>query len=406
MKKENITIESCQKIFNEFLKKTVDLKEKIEKEINEIDKLYDQIFNEVTKSFEIKHEKLKKEEKDLKEELQIEVTKVKEKLEIFLSESNRIIKLDEKIEKGIKVLEKEEKNMIKTLSYVSKMNINQKETKILLQELMKNMKITFEEEDTKIKYEEYYFNGIQIPKNIKFKDIGTNNFKLLWEIDDINIINIDKNEIKFHVELRKENNNEKFIQIYEGNKPEYLVENLTKNTNYEIRICAVYNDLIGSWSQIQKIKTDDFNSDILKKESHYEKKFLEKIYEWCGCKRLELLYRGTRDGTTSKVFHEKCDNKGPTLCLYKNEKGYIFGGYASISWTSDGSTHEARDSFIFTLTNIYGTEPTKFENNDSNSVNHHSGRGPCFGNYNDIQVYADFLNSNCQTNFPYDLYFE
>ena len=130
MKKENITIESCQKIFNEFLKKTVDLKEKIEKEINEIDKLYDQIFNEVTKSFEIKHEKLKKEEKDLKEELQIEVTKVKEKLEIFLSESNRIIKLDEKIEKGIKVLEKEEKNMIKTLSYVSKINKNQKEMKI------------------------------------------------------------------------------------------------------------------------------------------------------------------------------------------------------------------------------------------------------------------------------------
>ena len=36
---------------------------------------------------------------------------------------------------------------------------------------------------------------------------------------------------------------------------------------------------------------------------------------------MELLYRGSRDGTTSNIFHNKCDNKGPTICLYKNEKG-------------------------------------------------------------------------------------
>lgn len=40
-----------------------------------------------------------------------------------------------------------------------------------------------------------------------------------------------------------------------------------------------------------------------------------------------LLYRGTKDGTTSYKFHEKCDDQGPTICLYKNEKGHIFGGY-------------------------------------------------------------------------------
>ena len=34
---------------------------------------------------------------------------------------------------------------------------------------------------------------------------------------------------------------------------------------------------------------------------------------------MKLLYRGTKDGTTSLKFHEKCDNKGPTICLYKND---------------------------------------------------------------------------------------
>ena len=75
---------------------------------------------------------------------------------------------------------------------------------------------------------------------------------------------------------------------------------------------------------------------------------------------MELLYRATRDGMTGQCFHNKCDNKGETICLYKNEKGNIFGGYASIPWTNDGSYHSAPDSFLFTLTNIHNIEPTKF----------------------------------------------
>ena len=162
---------------------------------------------------------------------------------------------------------------------------------------------------------------------------------------------------------------------------------------------AVIIDLISKWSEIKKIKTAEIDSIILR-ESKNEKKFLEKIFEWTGYKRMDLLYRGSRDGTTSKAFHEKCDHKGPTICLYRNEKGYIFGGYASISWTSDGNTHEAKNSFIFTLTNVHGTEPTKFTNKDKDNVNHHPGRGPCFGNYNDIQVFENYSNSNSASSFP------
>ena len=43
--------------------------------------------------------------------------------------------------------------------------------KKLFQNLMKNIKINYEKEKNNIKYEEYYFNGIFIPKNIEFKDI-------------------------------------------------------------------------------------------------------------------------------------------------------------------------------------------------------------------------------------------
>jgi uncharacterized protein involved in exopolysaccharide biosynthesis len=103
--------------------KVMNLKEIIEKEIIKIDKLYNSVNNEVTKCYLKKHESLINEENKIKETLQNEVTKIKEKLETHLNELNRLIKVNEKINKGIKALEKqEEKNMIKTLSYISKVN--------------------------------------------------------------------------------------------------------------------------------------------------------------------------------------------------------------------------------------------------------------------------------------------
>ena len=72
----------------------------------------------MTSSYIKKHEKLIKEENDLKEKLDNEVTKVKEKLENYLSESNLLIQINERINKGIQKLDKNEKNIVKKLSYI------------------------------------------------------------------------------------------------------------------------------------------------------------------------------------------------------------------------------------------------------------------------------------------------
>ena len=170
---------------------------------------------------------------------------------------------------------------------------------------------------------------------------------------------MDKKEIKYRIEIRKEN--EKFEEIYEGNENNYKVNKLEKNKNYEIRICSIYKEEMSEWSEIKKIKTKNIDSLILN-GSERGNEFLEKIYEWSGYKGMELIYRGSRDGSGSNIFHNKCDNQGPTICLFKNENDHIFGGYASISWTSNGSYYAANGSFLFTLTNIHGTAPTKYPN--------------------------------------------
>ena len=308
-----------------------------------------------------------------------------------------MIKTYEKINKGVKSLNNEnqnnEINILKNLTYVSKLNNNQKEMNKISQILMKNLKLNFLENN--IKYEEYYFNGLPVPIEIQVIDIQYNGFKLSWKIEDINIINKDKNRIKYIVEIR--NDNEQFKSIYEGSQLNCNLDKLNSDTSYEIRIYSTYDNIKSIYSEIKKVKTNQFDSILLNGAKRCDE-FLNKIYEWTGGKNMELLYRGTRDGMSSNTFHSKCNNKGNTICLFQNEKGYIFGGYAAIDWTSCENYRTASDSFIFTLTNMYNIEPTKFPNiYPSCSIWDGANYGPIFGGH-DIFIafssnYAKFTNT-------------
>ena len=250
------------------MKKIVNFNEKIKNEITKIDNLYDKIFNEISHKYKIIHEKLIKEENDLKDSLKNEVTRVKEKLENYLSNSNELIRKNEKLNQGVNILKKdEEKNILKTLSYISNINKNKKEILSLLGKLIKNINISYNEEKGQIYFDNYYFNGVYIPKNFKNEDISSNSIKLFWEIDNFIIENLDKNKLEFKVEIRKQNSNENFIKVYEGSNYNCIIDNLIKSTYYEIRICSKYNDIFGDWSDIYQIKTDFISeSKILNKE--------------------------------------------------------------------------------------------------------------------------------------------
>lgn len=266
---------------------------------------------------------------------------------------------------------------------------------------MKNLKISYKDDEEILKVDEYYFNGIKYPEEIQFNNIKIDSLKMSWKFLQNIPIKIDEKKLKFKVEIREEKTKDNFIQVYEGKENNCSIENLINGTNYEIRICSIYEESISDWSPLQRVKTLAVDSKILD-ESNREKEFLEKIFEWSGYKFMELIYRGTRDGTTSKIFHEKCDDQGPTICLYKNEKGFIFGGYASISWSTQRNGYVlAPDCFIFTLTNVHETEPMKFKfKGSSDSVYHGITHGAHFGG--DIKIFEDFNNTDSRSQFPDD----
>ena len=272
LNKENITIDSFTNDFNEIIKNVNNLKDKIEKEIYEINKCYDIVDNEIKKKFEEEHNKLLIEENNLRDKFQNEVTKKKEYLENYLTQTNILIKNHEKINKGIKLLEKEENNMIKTLTYVSNINKNMKQMNYLINDFITNLKISFEEEKRNIIYKEYIFSGLPIPKEIKYEKISYGNLELKWNIDEDKINKLDKNKIKYKIEIKKieekkedkkENNEEKKEnEDNEGKyQREYLfsdtscsIKDLHSDTEYEFKICSIYDDIQGEWSRIQKVQ--------------------------------------------------------------------------------------------------------------------------------------------------------
>jgi len=70
--------------------------------------------------------------------------------------------------------------------------------------------------------------------------------------------------------------------------------------------------------------------------------------------RLDLLYKGSRYGFSNSTFHQKCDQKRPTITFIKSQTyGRVFGGYTEQTWDQNPPTAHCKSddkAFLFSLT--------------------------------------------------------
>lgn len=123
------------------------------------------------------------------------------------------------------------------------------------------------------------------------------------------------------------------------------------------------------------------------KDGKVEMKLLYKVYK---------LEKGGRFSASS--FHSYCNNKGYTLTLVRNTKGYRCGGFASQSWSSSGSTINDPNAFLFSL-----EFKEKYPSYDGNSALYDAyNYGPTFGSSYDLYIADNCTNNNSSyCNFPY-----
>jgi hypothetical protein len=116
------------------------------------------------------------------------------------------------------------------------------------------------------------------------------------------------------------------------------------------------------------------------------------IFSIFGDRKLDLLYRGSRDGFGSSVFHNRCDGRSRTVTIVETAKGFVFGGYTPLAWKSSPGEYAADDSlksFVFTLKNGHGIAPKRFSlksDGRTSAIVCSSRYGPIFGSGNDFYI--------------------
>lgn len=121
------------------------------------------------------------------------------------------------------------------------------------------------------------------------------------------------------------------------------------------------------------------------------------INKWIG-KRLKysLLYKASRDGCSARAFHEKCDNKGPTVTVLYNIDKNVYGGFTSLHWDDSGSYKNDSKAFLFRLYQTNEWKPVQMKVEDGRNATYcKASHGPTFGgrtkmwlwNIHDLQTF-------------------
>jgi hypothetical protein len=119
-------------------------------------------------------------------------------------------------------------------------------------------------------------------------------------------------------------------------------------------------------------------------------------------KNYKLLYKGSVNGFNATVFHQLCDNKGPTITVALLKDGRYIGAYSPISWGITNNNYISNpDVFLYDVDDKY-TAGNLFVY----AILQNSSYGPIFGGGHDfmalpfwssqtLYTYAwSFLNNN------------
>ena len=196
-------------------------------------------------------------------------------------------------------------------------------------------------------------------------DLNVTVMKLCDKVKEIDLLKTEfENKIK---ELEKEN------------------QNLKNNLEY-------YHKVYLSPEQLNKIKTSNIDSQILKLYDSNELNLIEKGVQNNLKKKINkytLLFRASRDGYRASNFHSKCDGKTNTVTLVETTTGRRFGGFTDAQWDQSGSNKTGSNGFLFSLDNneIY------YNKNNQYNIYCNSNYGPSFGAASDLYI-SDSCNSN------------
>ena len=130
-----------------------------------------------------------------------------------------------------------------------------------------------------------------------------------------------------------------------------LLKEKTKKLEEDKIICDNYMKKLEEENKSLKDKIEKIENEFYIDKKNEKLKLIKNwIYE---DKRknimFHLLFKMTRDGDSTKSFHNNCDYKGPTVTIIETDDNYIFGGFTNGSWDSEGHWANHGKDFVFSI---------------------------------------------------------
>ena len=152
----------------------------------------------------------------------------------------------------------------------------------------------------------------------------------------------------------------------------YIIDEWTKDFNLNVKKLLEDNDIKLRFTE----KLNYMNRRIISKVEELQLIENQILKEHPNIKNIEydLIYRGSENGDSAKVFHEKC-NVPNNLILIKTEDRTKFGGYTKESWEGENISKKDKNAFCFCLNKnkIYKVD------DDKTAIYCNENMGPCFG---------------------------
>ena len=174
----------------------------------------------------------------------------------------------------------------------------------------------------------------------KIYDINFENSNLIFKIHlylmsgEIKLLSIKMNLIKLNEKeiIDKLKNYIKYIKSIPGvNELILSFENKSKralNENVELSF-NVKSNIIPNFKDFKFIY-----DEICKQLNKKEIKFIQR-------------FNASKDGDSSKKFHEKCDKIGPNISIVKTKENLIFGGFTVNNWSPQVKVKKDDLAFLF-----------------------------------------------------------
>ena len=281
-----------------------------------------------------------------------------------------------------------------------------------VEECFEEMLFSINSNECYVEDENQYITLIIPLRNEKFKEIR---FKIFQKInEDINKIYNNSNDELISSKINNimniiKSQSEKINKL--ENENNILKKELSKINNLNLEIASLKNTIsilehkqdlliklqknktiIKTKNKEQKEKGIQIDSHIINNIKEY-KISLKNWINKSSFIKTNLLYRLSRDGESFKTFHEKCNNKSPTLIIIESINGQKFGGYTTCTWDGKWTNKFDGQTFLFSLNKNIKFKK-KYNLNDNKDIFADQNCGPWFGR-NDL--YFDKTMKTCNS---------